>query len=744
MADNEIKIKVVVDDSQEKKYYSESESRRKKSTASETQEEIRKTAVLKEQLNERYAKLKQALALELEAEKQGNRLEIKEAIAKRKVLEADLRNFNATHRTVLAERLSTTRATLDKEVALYKAQIKQISSAPRTNLRGNIGSEAYVRQLQSARTGMLPTSPEFAQTTALINRYKDTLKQSGIEVKSLAQNIRGELTSSLTTSAGAFIGVAGAVKLFNMSLESARFETLKANFQGTTEDIELFRKATSGTVDDASLIKLSNQASDLGVGLEQQAILFSLAEDAADKYGTSVEEGFQKVVFATEGNTKGLKMLGIQKAEYEETVKKLALAHGKEIDQLDAETQKEIRLQAILQLSGKTIDDVKNKVQDSADKHEQFIVVVKNLSLVYGGDLFNAVTGVGTAYRVVTEAVSKLSTVTEIQKNIILSSVSAWEGLLGKIPVVGDAISWLADRYRDLAGAQSQGADMIDKPDAGEDFVKAYDPNYVENPTKKGSNANVNKKGGFGSKGSFTETSQKVLTFLELFREKIKKLQEEIASLQVQQTESNLTEYEKVAIYDELIAKQKELNELMKVGGNFGLNAIIEGSRSARGQRDGIGQARQRRRNPNAGNDPRGDMTSEDFNADNTREIADQIVSSFNQSAEFAKDILGYFGLADSEVGQILDKLSAFLGTAMKGVGLIDTISGIFGGIGSIGGTGMGGSINPMAGGMPSSGGGILVANIHFKSDLEKDKLVRQVVRVSPEVNYMLDKKNVH
>jgi len=289
------KIVIEVDDSQFKKY-SEEERR---ATAKANEEQKRQTAQLRGELNERYANLKANLQKELIARQQGKELVVKEAIRERKILEAELKDFSATHRTELAERLSQTRATLDKEVALYKAQIKQISGAQKTNLKGNIGSESYVRQLQSSRSGMLPTSPEFAQTTALINRYKTTLRESGVEVKSLAQNIRGELSSALTSQAGVLIGTVGAWKLFNLSLESARFETLKANFQGTTQDIEMFRKATSGTVDDASLIKLSNQASDLGVDLKSQAILFSLAEDAADKYGTSVEDGFQKVVFVT-------------------------------------------------------------------------------------------------------------------------------------------------------------------------------------------------------------------------------------------------------------------------------------------------------------------------------------------------------------------------------------------------------------------------------------------------------------
>jgi len=726
LADNEIKIKVVVDDSQEKKYYSESESRKKQASNKDNQEEIRKTAFYKAELDKKYAHLKSSLDKELQAQKTGDELKIKAAVKERIAKTRELNLYEIEVKKTNRLLVEDTKQAHRLEILSYKNKIKEMSSAPRTNLRGTIGSENYVRQLQSVRSGMLPTSPEFAQTTALINRYKDTLKQSGIEVKSLAQNIRGELTSALGTSAAAFIGVSGAVKLFNMSLESARFDTLKANFQGTTEDIELFRKATSGTVDDASLIKLSNQASDLGVGLEQQAILFSLAEDAADKYGTSVEEGFQKVVFATEGNTKGLKMLGIQKAEYEETVKKLALAHGKEIEQLDAETQKEIRLQAILQLSGKTIDDVKNKVQDSADKHEQFIVVVKNLSLVYGGDLFNAVTGVGTAYRVVTEAVSKLSTVTEIQKNIILSSVSAWQNLTSQIPIVGDAISWLADRYRDLAGAQSQSADMVDAPDAGEDFVKAFDPNQPVEKTRKGGKGFTPNKSGVGS-NSKVATQKEILNLIELEQQKLAKLNTQLTA--------NLGDIgSELQLRREILAVELEIFRL-RTGQRIDLGKALEGRNSI-----GLTDAGVRQRfigiNPRAGNDPRQDMSSEELQGVSL--TFEQIKSSADATLAPFQNILQLAGLTESEFGKILTMIQGVLGLGSDVSGFIGTLlnfipggSVIGGAIGAVGG----GSINPMAGGMPRSGGMNFNPTIIMNSEVEKTKSIKFYQNTMPEFN---------
>jgi len=184
-----------------------------------------------------------------------------------------------------------------------------------------------------------------------------------------------DLNNSIKSVAGALgvtLGAGALISFAKSAVEgAARLEVLRNNFKGTAADIELFRKATAGTVSEAGLLKLSNQATDLGLTIKQQAILMSLAEDAADKYGGSVEENFQRVIKASEGGTKGLKELGIQKAKYDEIVASYVEGYGvKQLNQLDAETQKWIQVEAMIKAAGVTLDDVLNKVQDSADKIE--------------------------------------------------------------------------------------------------------------------------------------------------------------------------------------------------------------------------------------------------------------------------------------------------------------------------------------------------------------------------------------
>ncbi len=178
--------------------------------------------------------------------------------------------------------------------------------------------------------------------------------------------------SSIAAIAG--IGLtAGALFSFGKDavIASARLGVLRDNFKGTTQDIELFQRATAGTVTEANLLKLSNQATDLGLTMKEQVILMSLAEDAADKYGGGVEENFQRVLKASEGGTKGLKELGIQKAVYDEIVKSYLNDYGvKNLNQLDAETQKWIQVEAMIKATGITLEDVANKLPDAADKIE--------------------------------------------------------------------------------------------------------------------------------------------------------------------------------------------------------------------------------------------------------------------------------------------------------------------------------------------------------------------------------------
>jgi hypothetical protein len=176
-------------------------------------------------------------------------------------------------------------------------------------------------------------------------------------------------------------------------------DVMREHFKGTEEHLESFRIATGRIADDMTLIRISNQATDLGISLRDQTVLFYMVKEAADKYGTDLESAFQKVMYVNEGNTKILKYLGVQKGLYnkliDDSVKQyfeennLLDKHGKylgengeaqkiNISLLPLEQQERIRLNALIKAGNVTYDDATKRVQTNSDKIEMLSVVTKN------------------------------------------------------------------------------------------------------------------------------------------------------------------------------------------------------------------------------------------------------------------------------------------------------------------------------------------------------------------------------
>jgi len=753
MADEKYKIKIEVDDSAEKQYEAEFKSRLKVKTATAIEEEKRKTAQLK-------GEVEKSVQSQLEAERQGNKMKIKEAIAYRKIMESQLRLYEQEVRLSNAKDLSEFRSLLKEKERLQKQADRDIKNAPRTMLRGETGSLSRLGQVNNALSGMTFGTDQYKATEQLSKNLTANLNKVGVDTRNLAQKIGGELKGALAeTTAGlqsyavGLIGVMGAQKLFNISLESARFDTLKANFKGTEQDMELFRKAVSGTVDDASLMKLSNQATDLGIGLKEQALLFSLAEDSADKYGTSVEEGFQKVVFATEGNTKGLKMLGIEKAKYEEIVKSLVEKTKGETEEitnengereisiknLSAEEQKRIRLQAVLIATGSSYDDLNKKVGDSADMHEHMLVVVKNLTNEWGGEFVSAITGVGTAWAALDYIVKKWGETLKTAGNVVDWATTGLKNLGNEIPGLSvyfnNASSSVGEFKNMLLDALGLMDEINNKAVFGQQDAKGGTRFGGKTKENEAGNSNFSTNNSGSRNSGSTTQEQKQLTFLEELRKKIVDVQAEIDSLNKDLGSTNLKEYERLRIEEKLIEKRQELNDLIRE-----TIAIANGERSAVGGDKPIAKGARGKQNPRAGNDPRGDMSSEEIDKllngvqlsfEDIKGIADSIVQPFQNILQFA-------GLTETSFGRILAMIQTVLNAGSDVFSFFTSILSFIpggGAISAIGGLAGGASqgLKPMGGG--HSGGMSFNPTVIVNSEVEKTKSVKFYQNTLPEFN---------
>lgn len=261
-------------------------------------------------------------------------------------------------------------AELKKVLAGTQLAMNNLSKA------GKESSDSFIK-LQ-ARTVAL--NAKIAALTKPIADVSKATKQAGTGSEQLSTKVKGLKDSfgSLQTVLKAGI-IAGLGKFIGDTMRTgAELEVLRSSFAGTTKDMELFRTATAGTVTEGGLIQLSNYASDLGVSLKDQALLFSLAEDAADKYGGTVPENFERVINATDGTAKGLRAVGISTKQFADELDRLLPKSAKTIDDLGAEEQQAIRLRAILNLTGVTIEGLTGKQKDMADQLESLDVIVKD------------------------------------------------------------------------------------------------------------------------------------------------------------------------------------------------------------------------------------------------------------------------------------------------------------------------------------------------------------------------------
>ncbi|MEW6039924.1 MAG: hypothetical protein AB1633_00185 [Elusimicrobiota bacterium] len=230
------------------------------------------------------------------------------------------------------------------------------------------------------------------KTAVAMDAARARMKEFGNEGEKVAAKIEAaenKIGLSIKKILGVFGIAYGLNELFAFSKQaikaSAELEALTSHFKGTERDLELFRVATARTVTDANLIKLSNQATDLGLTLQEQAIYFSIAETASDKYGIGIEEAMSQVIMATEGNERGLRRVGVQKEIFQEQVKNLTKEFAAQGIEIDAEAAKQIRIQALIRATGITIEDVTNTVQDSKDKIESWGTAWDKIQRTVGG-----------------------------------------------------------------------------------------------------------------------------------------------------------------------------------------------------------------------------------------------------------------------------------------------------------------------------------------------------------------------
>lgn len=489
---------------------------------------------------------------------------------------SEIRTREAVVKTTLAKELAENKTKNTKELIDYKQMYAEKNRIARE-------SAAQLKAQQKADSKFTGQSVELGSVGALtqqISYFKQlrdgantNSRDFGVYSSKVAEltakkkeltGATGGLTASMGKFGAGLISVIALQQAWNMAMNSEKFLVMREMFQGSEKDIEGFRKATANTVTDASLLAISNQMTDLNVSIKDQTILFAFAETIADKYNTNTEEGFQRVLTVMQGGTKGLKDFGIVKTEFTALTEKLAQEQGKEVDE-------QIRLQAILQLTNMTYDDAINKQMDMADIMETVHVQTKNVADEHFNllDIFSSLNPVTGFLNVGMEDLAKKESKAKDDAMLLIGSLDSFNS---KIPGWGAGTESLRNYFINLAETfltTANTAGLIQDALGGTRIDRKAGDGSIPLQGEGKSKIKTSGKTGTGS----NNTPEKTLNFLEQMRKNIQDLESDIVSLNAQMNTADIKEYEKLAIQDQLIAKQKELNELKKI--NMGLEGII-------------------------------------------------------------------------------------------------------------------------------------------------------------------------
>jgi len=354
--------------------------------------------------------------------------------------------------------------------------------------------KTYQKQLKAQLAEQMKLNDDFSsieRTKTELNHVNEKLHGLGATSEEATGKMNSSFLSLGKTIVGTFAAKVVATFFATAIKGAAELAEMEGYFKGSTEDIRLFTKATDETVKKGDLIRLSNQASDLGIELTKQPILFLMANKAAEAYGGTAVEGFDKVIAASEGSAKAMKALGVEKAKYNELVKQGAAQHGTTIDKLDAETQKQIRLDAIIKASGLTMDDVNNASKSLADQIGSLSVKWDNLKMAIGRAAGEALVPVANKLDEVSQKLSDLDSnskslmsFADVLRGIGIVCVAAVESLMllgitvgsvAAIIVRFNPIALMADWYKKKFSITAMISDTIKEiKNMGEQIQGAY------------------------------------------------------------------------------------------------------------------------------------------------------------------------------------------------------------------------------------------------------------------------------
>lgn len=268
-----------------------------------------------------------------------------------------------------------------------------------------------------------PASKEYEHARAKVLELRDAMQELSGETKKSHLSIMeyGENINIVAQGIQHAIRevVALAKEIGEIAMKGAEFEELHKHFETLAgsvtqaeEQLQLFRKATGGRMNDEELLKFSNKMQELGYNTEMTAQILDIGHDRAVKLGTGLEESNSKLIrFLETGKSKGLVQFGISISQVSAEMKRLTGLTEKQIKELDTEEQIRLRGIALVNLYGKSLADINEKQQNQVDKLKALEVASQNARLRLGEFISGGVVKVTEALGLATDKTAMFTTI---------------------------------------------------------------------------------------------------------------------------------------------------------------------------------------------------------------------------------------------------------------------------------------------------------------------------------------------
>jgi hypothetical protein len=305
------------------------------------------------------------------------------------------------------------------------------------------GLKAELDRLKQSGQELTPAfeqvKQKLAQNTQAQREWNRELKGSDAQIKATKFQLL-EYAENLTVVAfGIQKGIQATIEfgkeLHDLAGAGAEFQIMYDHFveinggiDQATQKFALLKQAASGNFNNKEILDYINSLDELGYSTEQSTQILDFAERKSDDLGTTIEGATQKVVkFMETGRGRGFEQYGVKISDVNKKMEEMSGLTEKQIKNLTDESAQRLRSNAFLELYGDSLDKIKTKQQDEADKLKSAQKELENAKLRIGsfiaGGLVKLESSLGITNQATADWVAGISTV--------------GSGLIGILPAIG-------------------------------------------------------------------------------------------------------------------------------------------------------------------------------------------------------------------------------------------------------------------------------------------------------------------